>query len=240
LPFPVQELQTWSECLIPTGYHEALATALYTSDRRHVGFLALLYEGRQPPSTETRRVLHRLTPLLADAVDPMRSLVPAARLVQGAFAGTVLRADGATQELPGLSDHELLQPNTDVLRLAARALADERLHTAFHWPMGGDHAPHGHLQITVLAAPADTPAKLIGMALVSPPSDLRGLTPRELQILGLLIDGQSNAEIAHTLTVAPRTVAAHVEHILYKLDAPTRTLAAVRAERAALYVPLVP
>jgi DNA-binding NarL/FixJ family response regulator len=64
--------------------------------------------------------------------------------------------------------------------------------------------------------------------------------PRELQILGLLIVGQSNAEIAHTLTVAHRTVAAHIEHILHKMDAPTRTLAAVRAEREGLYVPFLP
>jgi hypothetical protein len=46
------------------------------------------------------------------------------------------------------------------------------------------------------------------------------------------------AEIA--LVVAPRTVAAHVEHILVELGTPTRTPAAVRAERAGLYVPCVP
>jgi DNA-binding CsgD family transcriptional regulator len=240
LPYSVQELETWSECLLPAGYHETLSVALYGSDHRHIGFLALLSEDRHPPRPGARRVLQMLTPLLADAVDPKRSLLPAARLVQGAFAGVVLRADGATQELPGLADHELLQPNSEVMRLAAHALADERLHTTFLWPVGGDHAPHGHLQITVLAAPADTPAMLTGMVLVSPPSDLRGLTPRELQILGLLIDGQSNPEIAHALTVAPRTVAAHVEHVLHKLDATSRTMAAVRAEREGLYVPFIP
>jgi DNA-binding CsgD family transcriptional regulator len=237
LPFPVQELSTWSECLLPAGYHEALAIALYGSDGRHVGFLALLLEDRRPPAPETRHLLHELAPLLADAIDPMRSLVPASRLVQGAEAGVVLRADGATQQLPGLTDHELLRPDTDVLRLARHALSDNRLHTAFLWPIGGEHAPHGHLQITVLATPTDTPALFTGMVLVSPPPDLRGLTPRELQILGLLVDGQSNVEIAHTLTVAPRTVAAHVEHILHKLQVATRTLAAVRAERGGLYVP---
>src|SRR4051794_7448464 len=236
LPYPVEELQTWAECLLPAGYHEAQAVALYGTDRRHIGFLAILTEDRQPPEPEARHVLHKLTPLLADAVDPMRSLLPAARLVQGATAGIVLRTDGGTQELPGLTDHDLLQPTSDVLRLAQHALSAKRLHTAFLWPMGGAHAPHGHVQITVLAT-ADVPAILAGVVLISPPRNLRGLTPRELQILGLLIDGQSNAEIAHTLTVTPRTVAAHIEHILQKLDAPTRTMAAVRAEREGLYVP---
>lgn len=37
--------------------------------------------------------------------------------------------------------------------------------------------------------------------------------------------------------IAPRTAAAHLEHVLQKLDAPTRTLAAVRAEQQGLYVP---
>ena len=42
------------------------------------------------------------------------------------------------------------------------------------------------------------------------------------------------------LVVARRTVAAHIEHILLKLVTPTRTLAAVRAERAGVYVLCVP
>ncbi|WP_460914137.1 response regulator transcription factor [Plantactinospora veratri] len=75
------------------------------------------------------------------------------------------------------------------------------------------------------------------MVLLSAPGDLHGLTPRELEILGLLVDGWPNQRIANTLVVAPRTVAAHVEHILAKLAAPSRTLAAVRALRLGLYVP---
>jgi ATP/maltotriose-dependent transcriptional regulator MalT len=39
------------------------------------------------------------------------------------------------------------------------------------------------------------------MALVSPAGDLRGLTPRELEVLGLLIDGSSNSQIAQALGV---------------------------------------
>ena len=58
-------------------------------------------------------------------------------------------------------------------------------------------------------------------------------------MLGLLVEECSNQEIARALVVAPRTVAAHLEHVLVKLDAPSRTLAAVRAERDGLYVPAV-
>jgi DNA-binding NarL/FixJ family response regulator len=74
--------------------------------------------------------------------------------------------------------------------------------------------------------------------LISPAGDLDGLTPRELEVLGYLVDGAGNAEIAEALVVAQRTVATHVEHILLKLGTPTRTLAAVRAERYGQYVPV--
>ena len=57
------------------------------------------------------------------------------------------------------------------------------------------------------------------------------LTPRELEVLGLVIEGCANQEIACELLVAQRTVAAHLDHILVKLGAHSRTLAAVRAER---------
>jgi DNA-binding NarL/FixJ family response regulator len=55
-----------------------------------------------------------------------------------------------------------------------------------------------------------------------------------------LVDGRSNQQIAKALAVTPRTVAAHVEHLLHKLEAPTRTVAAVRAEREGCYVPPTP
>jgi DNA-binding NarL/FixJ family response regulator len=72
---------------------------------------------------------------------------------------------------------------------------------------------------------------------MTPEADCRGLTRRELEVLGLLVDGCSNQQIARRLSVAPRTIAAHVEHVLDKLDAPTRTRAAVIAEREGCYVP---
>src|SRR3954471_12431930 len=84
LPYPVGELRTWAECLIPAGYHEALAVALFAPGPRHVGFLALLSTCTQPPTRIMRRRLTRLSPILARGIDPMRSLLTAARLVQGA------------------------------------------------------------------------------------------------------------------------------------------------------------
>jgi len=49
------------------------------------------------------------------------------------------------------------------------------------------------------------------------------LTRRERQIAELVHDGLSNKEIAETLVISPRTVEAHVEHVLVKLGFTSRT-----------------
>jgi DNA-binding CsgD family transcriptional regulator len=187
-----------------------------------------------------RRRLHRLTGVLAAGLDPLRSLAAAARVVRGATAGAVLCRAGATWPLPGLDGDALLTEGSAVVAMARSCIDDGQVYTSFLWPRGGRHAPDGHVRVTVLASPGEAPASVRGTVVLSPVTDLRGLTPRELEVLGLLIDGCSNQQIARALVVAPRTVAAHLEHILVKLDAPTRTLAAVRAEREGLYVPLSP
>jgi DNA-binding CsgD family transcriptional regulator len=240
LPYPAEELSTWADCLIPAGYHEALAVALFTPESRHVGFVALLSVRRQPPTQTMRRRLKRLSPILARGIDPMRSLLAAARLVQGAAAGVVVCGDGGTAPLPGLADDALLAGGSAVLGVARAAIRAGQVYTSFLWPRGSRHAPDGHVRVTVLTGTDDVPRVLLGMVLLSPAGHLRGLTPRELEVLGLVIEGCANQEIARELVVAPRTVAAHLEHILVKLGAPSRTLAAVRAERAGLYVPAGP
>lgn len=240
LPYPAAELPTWAECFIPAGLHEALGVTLFDGGQRHVGHLALLFSSKEPPSPVMRRRLHQLTPVLAHGIDPLRSMAAAARLVRGATAGMVLCRDRATRPLPGLDGDALLAEGSPVVSIARSCIDDGRVFASFLWPRGGRHAPDGHVRVTVLAAPGEASARLLGTVVLSPVTHLRGLTPRELEVLGLLVDGCSNQQIARALVVAPRTVAAHLEHVLVKLDAPTRTLAAVRAEREGLYVPLVP
>jgi DNA-binding NarL/FixJ family response regulator len=57
------------------------------------------------------------------------------------------------------------------------------------------------------------------------------LSARELEVLGLMAEGQSNPEIAENLGISPSTVRAHISNILVKLQAANRVQAAVRAVR---------
>ena len=65
----------------------------------------------------------------------------------------------------------------------------------------------------------------------SAPGDL---TPRELEVLSLIAQGQSNREIATSLTISEKTVKTHVGNILSKLHLADRTQAAIYAHRHGL------
>ncbi len=60
------------------------------------------------------------------------------------------------------------------------------------------------------------------------------LTGRELEVLRLVAQGATNAEIAGLLEISPHTVKSHVIHIFNKLGVSDRTQAAVWAARNAL------
>ena len=56
-----------------------------------------------------------------------------------------------------------------------------------------------------------------------------GLSPRELEVLRLIVEGKTNVEIAAELYLSERTVHRHVSNILTKLDVRSRTAAAILA-----------
>ena len=62
------------------------------------------------------------------------------------------------------------------------------------------------------------------------------MSAREFEVARLVADGRTNAAIGQALDIAPKTVSAHIEHILAKLDMERRAeIAAWAAERAVLH-----
>jgi DNA-binding NarL/FixJ family response regulator len=77
----------------------------------------------------------------------------------------------------------------------------------------------------VAAAPAD-PAAL---------AERLGLTSREVDVLRMVADGRTNAEIAATLVISHKTASVHVSNILSKLGVSGRGEAAAVAHRLGLF-----
>ncbi|WP_445402421.1 response regulator [Streptomyces sp. LE64] len=89
--------------------------------------------------------------------------------------------------------------------------------------------------ITEFSKLADAPRSLAGAA--GSAGSYGELTERETEVLVLIAQGLSNAEIASRLVVAESTVKTHVSRILVKLGLRDRTQAAVFAYEARLVTP---
>jgi DNA-binding NarL/FixJ family response regulator len=66
------------------------------------------------------------------------------------------------------------------------------------------------------------------------PTEALGISPRQSDVLRLLIEGKSNKAISRDLGIAESTVKTHLEVIYRKLDATSRTQAVVAAARLGL------
>jgi two-component system, NarL family, response regulator LiaR len=91
-------------------------------------------------------------------------------------------------------------------------------------------AAAGQVQLTPRAA-----ARL--MQAISTPENPEALTDREIEVLRLLAQGQSNKQIAHSLNNTEKTIKTHVSRILSKLGVQSRTQATLYAIRTGLVSP---
>lgn len=69
------------------------------------------------------------------------------------------------------------------------------------------------------------------------PDDAPALSPRQLAVLGLLVDGHSNKAICRLLDLSASTVKTHLEIIFRRLAVRTRTQAVVAVARLGLRLP---
>ena len=66
------------------------------------------------------------------------------------------------------------------------------------------------------------------------PEKTSGLSQREVEVLGLLAAGKSNAQIAEALVISQNTVIRHVSNIFAKIGTANRAEAAAYATRLGL------
>lgn len=233
LPVDLDEVRSWAEYLAPAGFRGGLAAGLFTPDGRYLGMLGLNTDTAEHPTEAARDLIGALLPTIARAIDPMRAIGAAARIIHNAQAGIVLTRAGQTLPLNGLPRHRLLSPGSAVLTVAADHLADNVDVATFLCP----DDEHRLARITVLSCARQPARHLAGVLVVSPPGNLRALTIGDLEILGLLVEDWSVPRIGAALDLPLPAVADRVEHILTKLAAPSRTAAIMRAIRQGLYIP---
>ncbi|HXV33862.1 MAG TPA: response regulator transcription factor [Gaiellaceae bacterium] len=141
-------------------------------------------------------------------------------------------------ELPGISGYEVCRR----LRAARPAMGivlvsesrNGSLDRATGLVIGADHylvKPFAadELLASILALLRRVPISPAPSAATAP---LRSdLTAREQEVLELLARGASQGEIAEDLVISPKTVAAHIDHILHKLQVHSRAQAVAVAYR---------
>jgi DNA-binding NarL/FixJ family response regulator len=74
----------------------------------------------------------------------------------------------------------------------------------------------------------------VNMRPVIPQQAFPDLTEREREVLALIVDGKSNAQIAESLVLSPKTVSNHISNIFSKLQVVDRAQAVSRARQAGL------
>jgi DNA-binding CsgD family transcriptional regulator len=157
----------------------------------------------------------------------------AAALDRSEVSATLLGATAALQErtaLPVLPHHAQQQRTVAaVRRLLGEANYLSATTAGGAGPIEEAIAPWRSLESRPPTAPAATAASPLT------PAALRaGLTAREVEILRLLIERRTDAEIAAALSISPRTATTHVARIREKLGVHTRREAAEVARRDGL------
>jgi len=191
-------------------------------------------------------------PLARAGLAALLAALPGCRVVYQGHAE--LLADAAEGEL-GPADAIVWDVGWDAgrereerlgLALPVLALAADAESAATAWALGcrgvvGRATDEDQLLAAVRAitaglhalSPALAGALLRGDAAEPQPAAI-DLTPRESQVLALLAEGLTNKAIAYRLSISDHTVKFHVNAILGKLNAQSRTDAVVRATRQGL------
>jgi len=229
--------------LARTRYEESLALARRVDNRievawslHNVGCLAL----DQGDYAAARARLAQSLNLRADYDNDGFVNVLAAFASLAAAEGLparALRLAGATAALSQRSgllvQHIQRETYARWLATARRALSEEDAVAAW---AEGEEMPPGQAIGYALASREPVAVTASARAEPAPAHGSDQLTVRQREVAALIAQGLSNRQIGESLVITERTVAAHIEHVLNKLDFVSRTQIGVWAAEHGLVV----
>ncbi len=193
LPVPLGETRAWGEFLLPAGFKDGVAMALFSDDGRHLGFLSVLTGDPAHRAASYGGLLTGLRPIFAGALDRLPSFAAAAELTHDAVAGVVITRAGRSVPLPTLPSHPLLGEGSGTLAVARRCLAAPGTSATFLSPWAGTF-----VRISVTDCRDERADHLSALVLVRPGGDALRLGQSDLQLLGALVEGWDEDRIRAT------------------------------------------
>lgn len=195
-----------------------------------VPLLALLAQARTAGSDPdgARRAAQQLAELAeVSGLDRVRGL---AALAAGRVAGPGDAAGRFEEALGAFTRAELPLETAVARRELARLWAEDRPELAVEEARA---ALHGFTQLGAKRELDETAALLrsLGVRGQTGPKNLGQLTQREREVLELVAEGRTNADIASRLFISVKTAGNHVSNVLMKLGVRSRTEAAALALR---------
>ncbi len=191
------------------------------------GLWALLRTALDDRDGEARDTLRRNVPAMARPVN--RAALGYADAVAAGREGHAERADELFTAADGMLREEqwwrrllrLLPLERAILDRWGDPVGELRADLAVHEQLGERRLARTCRDL-LRAAGAPT-RRGRGAASVPPELRAKGVTSREMDVLGLVAQGLSNAAVAERLFVSPRTVETHVANLLVKTGAASRT-----------------
>jgi predicted ATPase/class 3 adenylate cyclase/DNA-binding CsgD family transcriptional regulator len=191
------------------GVHHALAEALEQS-----AFLVAEHDRDQAEDLHHEalavRVAHRLRTFYVDSLDALAGL--AVRSESFFEAARLLAASDAARDIMGYPRPPVDQPGYDATVAGLRAALDEEAFTTA-WKEGASLSLDDAVAYAARARGARS----------RPTFGWASLTPTELAVIHLVVEGLTNPEIGERLFVSRATVKTHLSHVYNKLGVANRT-----------------
>lgn len=215
---------TVQKVITPLGFAEGTTQCLYSTEGHYVGVLNV---GTRSPADTLGPARHALT-LLFDALaatltthtSDLGTQTGRSQGWEATIADDTNFCTVSAIEPPSCADTAAAFPLAQITRDAVRT---RRLPTTLIVPFGARC-----IEVHLRRRPDGIHASCRVVDFDGP------LSHRELQVMAELTRGHTNQAIAQILTITPRTVATHIEHILTKLGVPNRAAAAAYGARLGL------